>query len=616
MFVRNLQGEEFMALASYKRIRRVNGERELAVSFFYDSKVNKQFLDDIGNRWTINVQGDEYKVIYTSQKAHGTHFTLEARCIHTFHVDMKAKRMYNLYEDKSYTAINYFNEVFEGTGYTPIVVDSFNAQTFSDTQRGKTRLERFNTGLNRFVAEYYVVGKNVYIQRLIGTESSFMYAHRLNLKSLAIETDGSGFHTHAEGFGADGLTARYTSTLANVFGIIEGPPIDDERYFIKTNLERDLKSQVDNSLKVSVTIDVVDLRKQGYKEAQPNEGDRVWLIDKRVGFKQQVRIVEIEEEFDPYDNIIDQSVTLGDQSIMQQYRAKMNNAITKVDNLFAGKERLPIDVLAPAVKLATQLLHSAATELEFNNGIIAVDKNNPNLLVLLNSNGLGLSTDGGQTFVNAITALGINTNLLTAGAIHTNNIKIIGTESYFYWDGNELIAIDPNDAGRFVRLNSNGLYIAKGAMTIERPDGVAIINNGIPQWEYSVSPAEPPFTSGNVIVRSRYWTTDNTTSQNCQFWTLKRMGRYLNVEFDAGMVTKESQTFVSGAVEIVSGTGDLLATQVIMEEMNGDVGRRYTLRIDFGVPQLNAYGFYMRIRSGSTARGTIWARKVRIWVDG
>lgn len=613
MFVRDLQGNEYMALASYKRIRRVNGERELTVSFFYDSKVNKEFLDDIGNRWTINVQGDEYKVIYTSQKAHGNHFTLEARCIHKFHVDMKSKRVYDVYEDRSFTAINYFNYVFEGTGYTPVVVGSFNAQVFTDTQRGKTRLERFNTGLNRFKAEYYVVGKNVYIQRLIGTESSFMYAHKLNLKSLSIETDGSGFHTHAKGFGADGLTAEYTHpTLADIFGIIEGEPIDDERYTVKTNLERDLETQVNNSLKVSVTIGVAEMRKQGYDQAQPNEGDRVYLIDKRVNFKQQVRMVEIEEDFDPFDNPIDQSVTLGDQSITQQYKAKMNNAIAKVDNLFAGKERLPYDVLAPAVKLATQLLLSANTELDFNNGIIAVDKNNPNLLVLLNSNGLGLSIDGGQTFENAITALGINTNLLTAGAIHTNNIRIIGNESYFYWDGNELIAIDPDNTDRFVRLNSKGLYIARGALTIQRPDGVEWVQNGISRLEMAVSPIEPPYRQNVQEFGVGWLETYQTTNQSINHYSFNHIGRYLKIYVLAGL----SAAGGSGAVvvQFVDQTG--LDTELIVRNSyNAFDQNGHFLTIDLGPPTFQNIAFYLMIRTGR-GDNPMRIRKMRMWVDG
>src|SRR5690606_20330068 len=128
---------------------------------------------------------------------------------------------------------------------------------------------------------------------------------------------------------------------------------------------------------------------------------------------------------------------------------------------------------------------------------IARDVTNPNNLVIYNSAGLGVSRDGGQTFENAITYLGVNTNLLTAGDIHTNNIRIIG-DTYFYWDGTGLYAIDPGDVGKYVRLTSDGLYIAKGAMTIERPDGARFINNGTPNLNYNVQGNSPPFTSALV----------------------------------------------------------------------------------------------------------------------
>ena len=92
---------------------------------------------------------------------------------------------------------------------------------------------------------------------------------------------------------------------------------------------------------------------------------------------------------------------------------------------------MPYNALDEAVKRATEALQSAQTELEFTNGIIARDPDDPNRLVLYNSAGLGISDDGGQTFRQAITYLGVNTDVLTAGQIHTNNIQIVGEDELF-----------------------------------------------------------------------------------------------------------------------------------------------------------------------------------------
>ena len=67
---------------------------------------------------------------------------------------------------------------------------------------------------------------------------------------------------------------------------------------------------------------------------------------------------------------------------------------------------------------------NAQTELKFTkNGILAIEKDNSNRLVILNSAGLGVSTDGGKTFGSAITAEGVN-----ASAIHTGILKAINIE--------------------------------------------------------------------------------------------------------------------------------------------------------------------------------------------
>ncbi|MDI3411107.1 hypothetical protein QKW52_15585 [Bacillus sonorensis] len=77
------------------------------------------------------------------------------------------------------------------------------------------------------------------------------------------------------------------------------------------------------------------------------------------------------------------------------------------------------------------------TQLEYPEGmgIIARDPNDPNRFVALRSSGLGVTTDGGKTFKEAITADGVVTSVLTAGQIKTNNIQIIGNGDLFIGTG-------------------------------------------------------------------------------------------------------------------------------------------------------------------------------------
>src|SRR4051794_5506099 len=162
-------------------------------------------------------------------------------------------------------------------------------------------------------------------------------------------------------------------------------------------------------------------------------------------------------------------------------------------------------------------------------GIIARDPNDPNKFIVFRSVGIGLTTDGGQTFRSAITADGGVTDVLTAGQIHTNNIQIIGNDDLFYWDGNYLIAIDAADPNKFARLSSAGLYIARGAATIERPDGYKVVINGIQQNDFTIVGSSPPFTATNVYVNGYFWETYSTSPTDCDFYTFKHDCRYLKI---------------------------------------------------------------------------------------
>src|SRR5699024_3215932 len=245
--------------------------------------------------------------------------------------------------------------------------------------------------------------------------------------------------------------------------------------------------------------------------------------------------------------------------------SNINTAVKEINDLIKGNIKLPFSALDNMVIAATNALKSAQTELIFENGIIAVDKNNPNHLVLFNSNGLGISRDGGNTFEDAITYLGVNTKLLTAGQIFTNHIEVIGESDYFFWDGNGLQAINKNDARKYVKLTSDGLYIARGALTIERPDGALWVANGIPAFDFGIQSSDPPFTSPNIEIDGQWYTTKQTVDTTCQLYTFKHESRYL--KFQVAHAMHWSSTTTSGRVSLI-GLGDW-ANQI-------NVGKNFT----------------------------------------
>src|SRR5690625_3820864 len=325
------------------------------------------------------------------------------------------------------TAQNAVNTIFNDSGYTFVLKGQFNAVEGEDFVGGETRLEMFKRALNRYKAEFELEGNTIYIDNLVGRDTSIMYRHRLNASNISQEIDASELWTYAKGYAdyedsEDGgwenarLEREYKSQLAQIIGIRHAPPIKDGRIKHKDVLDKQLKTLVEESLKISVTAGIHDLTKQGYPIAQAKNGDRVFVIDERIGLKEEVRVVKRKITRDWRGRILDINLTFGSQSIVKRHQSNLRNLSSTINDLLEGKIKLPYSVLDNAVIEATQALKDAETELSFSkNGILAIDKNNPNYVVLLNSAGIGVSTDGGNTFRNAITGRGINADVIVTG---------------------------------------------------------------------------------------------------------------------------------------------------------------------------------------------------------
>lgn len=261
--------------------------------------------------------------------------------------------------------------------------------------------------------------------------------------------------------------AEYTSPNASIFGIRHAAPVSDERITSNTALLNKLKRTIPDEPELSITVDFVDLRNAGYPYQHPNKGDEILLIYEPMNIDMDVRIMRIEEEEDAKGNIISCAVTLANfgksvSSVMTSF----SQTSKRISKILTDDDKIKYDFLDEAVKRATAALQSAQTELEFNNGIIAREKTNPNELVLFNSQGIGISTDGGQTFRTAMTAEGIVADVITAGTIRgiiIEGVEIYGSKFFssngdteFYVEGGNMKLTHSN--GQYVDVSPDGLY--------------------------------------------------------------------------------------------------------------------------------------------------------------
>jgi len=473
LFLLDLKGKEYPALAEVNRKKRVNGQREISLSFLYE-EINADFLHEIEFGWKILFKGEWYTITSPTYALDGDKFNVGVDAVLSFFVDLNGHYLQDELEDKSKTPASYFRELFEGTGYNFVLADNLAANTLN-YQANQSKTERFLYGIDRFKGEYVIRGKTAYIHGLIGSDKDVILHEDLNIQDVSVEVDGSGFHTWAKGFGdkddneedADyKLEVEYVSPLVTKHGYIEGQAIRDGSYKQKDSLIEAVKKQVENSYKVSTTITAVDLTNNGYPEMQFEEGDRVWLYVDRLKLNTQVRVVEIDETFDWEGNIIAVQYTIGNEGIAARYKTQQYDTLSDFRDIQNGRKTLEFNWLPEAIKRASDIINgNIDSHFKYGAGeIIGINRSNPNEYMRFNTDGIGFSRDGGKTYRSAITYEGIVADAITTGtlrsilveAVEIYGSRIEGTEVYGgYIEGAEIVSKESDDV--FIRLRGSEL---------------------------------------------------------------------------------------------------------------------------------------------------------------
>lgn len=440
--IRDYENNEYPLLSVKTVNQELNGQHDIEL-LIPQQRNNNLDLKKIDKLWEIDYQTVTYKIMFIKQITRGNSFYLEVKAIPLFYWDMD-KQIIHENKDGHYTAQNAFKTVFEGSGYDFTLVDFAESIEIEGFGKGETRLEMFKRLIERFGYEFEIVGTTVYMKKLIGNDTNFMYKYKLNTSNVTRSIDSSSYFTHIKGFGnfEDGsedylkdakLKREYTSPLAKVLGHFEGKPIIDGRVKDKDTLDKTMKKAVDNSLEISIDGTLHDVR-EIYKQAVPVIGDRVFLIDERIGLEQEIRIHTLKKKFDVRDSLIDCEVTFGSQNIRDRYKSNLNSAARDFTALMSGDIKLPTWSLDEIARGMITKIHASENELRYGDfGIQAVDKNNPNNVTGLNSQGWYISTDGGRTARTIATAEGIVADAITTGtlrSIYIEGVEIYGSKIY------------------------------------------------------------------------------------------------------------------------------------------------------------------------------------------
>ncbi|PHG56094.1 phage tail protein, partial [Bacillus toyonensis] len=283
--------------------------------------------------------------------------------------------------------------------------------------------------LERYKAEILIRGNLVTFKEKIGEDTDFQFRYNFNIKTFEREIDTKQLATYIRGYGKDELIREYTSPNVHKFGLIEADSIEDERFTTMEGLDRALKENLQDTPVVSMTIDFIDLRKAGYPYNVPNEGDRVLLVYEPMDVDIETRLMEIEEEFNAKLEPVACRVTLANYK--KGFGGTLFQTVQKAMSGIVNQDgKITYNALDEGVKRASEAIKNAQTELTFENGILAINPEDRNNLVALNSAGLGVSQDGGRTFKEALTYKGFVASVGVVGQFEANNIKV-GPGTFF-----------------------------------------------------------------------------------------------------------------------------------------------------------------------------------------
>lgn len=346
---------EYGAISVIRHTNAVNGERSVSGEIYTNSDV----LNNIDRGWRLRFEDEYYVVIYAKPVDVGQKTQVSFDAIHQFFWDFSKSSIYEGLGDGSHTIDTYLETVFKGSGYRyklEVGVNAFRKQSFNY----KSRLDLFNEIIKATGLEFSVSGKVVRLLKNIGTDLSTVVRKNFNMNDLTIEKNIDSFITYQKGFGAwtdpedhskGRLEAEYESPLAKEYGRLEGAPLTDERFAVADNLKEALKSNVENSYKISVKIDIEDLTRAGYRCERPVAGDYIMAINETLGFQERIRIVSFTSYYDATGALVKHEVTCNDIGSVKKQSVGSLSINSRINQIDAD--------IASAIEVATQALVSA-----------------------------------------------------------------------------------------------------------------------------------------------------------------------------------------------------------------------------------------------------------------
>jgi len=244
-------------------------------------------------------------------------------------------------------------------------------------------------------------------------------------------------------------------------------------------------SNVSSKPKISYSIDVVEISAlEGFENYNFDVGDRTWIEDEeffgwnpllQAPIKEEVIVSEVEWHLDePQDNTVTiQNYKTQFEDLFQRINATVQMAqynevsfaktssIVNIDG--ALRQEILINALNDVAGQKYNLASDGSIYVEGDN-IYVQNLLNPRNRVIINSEGIRVSDDGGVTWTTAVSGRGVNAGTIYTGSINTDEVVIGGASNpAFRWDKYGLSAYRSDKEGvydlkSYVRFDEYGLY--------------------------------------------------------------------------------------------------------------------------------------------------------------
>ena len=604
------------------RKQSINGEREITLSFLRGD-INDKFISNIETGWTANFKGDKYHLFNEREDQHGNK---EFDAVLDFFHHFNGRWHMDDVEDKSMTIDDSIRPLFDDSPYVLSIIDNFYANTMNYSKQ-QNSTERFLYFIGRHNAEFNIpIGtQTVQVRNKIGVQRNDVFIHEDdNLVDFNITTDTGSFCTAIKGYyrfrvpaGSGDSTEKeptrtydYISPMASKYGVIWGEPIHDERFDTLAGIQAAAKQKQEATWKSSFEIAAERF------DTPLNIGDEVRFIVPSKSINGYIRVVEINEHFDEDGELIEATYTFGNENIANQYRKMQYDAIQDISDIMLGKKPIPFSVLPKAVREATNVINAGDTTQFYyrDDGIYGYNTQNPLGVTRYNANGIGFSQDGGQTYENAMTYLGIVATSITSGTIDANRVTIYGSEGYnrIEIDGDKIKVWDSRDPEVYTEMKRGSFHSNKGAFSLTGFDGREVFFDGIMRGSHTAN--IQTFNNRDLMQfdgRNMYGNPQEMTSIYAIWDEYK--GRYLNLSGTA-MVREGSPIATMyidfQVIQALTGTETVLYStrKYIDRDFNNPDRYSFNVLIDlqayFGsVPDYRPIELYVQVKSTSTVEG-------------